>query len=267
MKKTNFIMAIFSLLSVLIFGCKSKESNLVLGDWKLVRYEVCGKPVDFSRATISFSQEKKNALTVSGFSGVNLFSGSLNVKGKKISSKPEFVTTRMAGRKEDMDFERKFLNSLTPANSLELKVENKRQLLRIVNSSEKSELVFERNSIKDETWVLCAILKNDGVVSISLDEDELPTLSFSEENKASGFSGVNYYTMDYSLDEENKKLSFTLGISTLMASGSKEAQELERQFFVNMDQVCSYSISGDSLTLRAKDGKILLEFIKGNKKI
>ncbi len=68
--------------------------------------------------------------------------------------------------------------------------------------------------------------------------------------------------MDYSIDEKGKKLSFTLGASTLMASGSKEAMELERLFFVNIDQADSYSVSGENLTIRSKDGKILLQFVK-----
>ena len=68
--------------------------------------------------------------------------------------------------------------------------------------------------------------------------------------------------MDYALDEASKKLSFTLGASTLMASGSKEAQELEQQFYINLDQTATYSLSGNTLTLRSKDGKTLLEFTK-----
>jgi len=47
-----------------------------------------------------------------------------------------------------------------------------------------------------------------------------------------------------------------------MASGSKEAMELERLFFVNIDQADSYSVSGENLTIRSKDGKILLQFVK-----
>lgn len=262
MKKIKFFVAVFSFISVVFLSCKSKEANLVLGDWNLVRYNLDGRSINFSKATISFDQTESKSLKVSGFSGVNLFSGSYDVSGKKISSKSDFITTRMAGPKQDMEFERAFLASLNGAEGIEVKVENGKQVLYIYNSSEKSELAFEKSSIKDNAWILSSILKKDAVVSINVDENELPTLNFNAENKASGFSGVNYYNMDYTLDEENKKLSFTLGISTLMASGSKEAMELEQQFFINMDQVASYSISGNSLTLRSKDGKTLFVFIK-----
>lgn len=132
----------------------------------------------------------------------------------------------------------------------------------IYNSTENSELIFAKASIKDTTWTLTAILKNNGVQSIDADQTELPTLTFNEENTASGFSGVNYYTMDYNLYEAEKKLSFKPGASTLMDSGSKEAQKLEQQFYIYLDQTATYSLFGNTLTLRSKDGKTLLEFTK-----
>ena len=109
-----------------------------------------------------------------------------------------------------------------------------------------TESIFAKASIKDATWTLTAILKNNGVQSIDADQTELPTLTFNEENTASGFSGVNYYTMDYNLYEAAKKLSFKPGASTLMDSGSKEAQELEQQFYIYLDQTATYSLFGNT---------------------
>lgn len=265
MKKIKIFAAVFSFAAAFFSGCKGTDSSSIIGDWNLKGYYIEEKAVDFSEATISFAAEGKS-LKVSGFSGVNLFSGSCKVNGNKFSSDSGFATTKMAGSKADMEFERAFLKSLDGADGISVKSENEKQVLRISNSAEKSELVFERASIKDSEWILTSILKGDGVVSVNVDEESLPTLNFSAEGKASGFSGVNYYTMDYALDENAKKLSFTLGASTLMASGSKEAQELEQQFYINIDQADSYSISGNNLTIRSKDGKILLEFVKNSEK-
>lgn len=260
MKK--IVLAAAALVAAAVFaGCKEKSTDLVLGDWNLVQYNIEGKSVDVSKASVSFVADGKN-FNISGFSGVNLFSGSCRINGRKLAIGDALVTTKMAGSKDDMKFEREFLASLGGADSVEVKSEGEKLFLHIFNSSEKSEMIFARASIKDSEWILTSILKGDGVVSVNVDEDELPTLKFTAEGKTAGFSGVNYYTMDYTLDENSKKLSFALGASTLMASGNPEAMELERQFFVNIDQADSYSISGENLTIRSKDGKILLEFVK-----
>ena len=260
MKKV-VLATVFAFAAAIFAGCKEKGADLVLGDWNLIQYNIEENAVDFSKASVSFAADG-NGIKVSGFSGVNRFSGLCKVDGRKFAAGDGFVTTRMAGRKEDMEFERSFLKSLSGADGVEVKSEGEKQFLHISNSAEKSEMVFARASVKDSEWVLTSILKGDGVVSVNVEENEIPTLKFTEEGKAAGFSGVNYYTMGYSLDENGKKLSFTLGASTLMASGNPEAMELERQFFVNIDQADSYSVSGDNLTIRSKDGKILLQFVK-----
>ena len=262
MKKLKLFTAVLSFATLAFFGCKSKDAKQIEGDWNLVQYKIGEKQADFSCATISLLQDENLNIKVSGFSGVNSFSGLYKASGKKLRAEPGFISTKMMGSKEDMEFERLFLNSAVGADSWKTKTQNGKILLCIYNSTENSELVFAKASIKDANWTLAAILKNGGVQSIDADKSELPTLSFNEENKASGFSGVNYYTMDYALDETAKKLSFTLGASTLMASGSKEAQELEQQFYINIDQTATYSLFGNTLTLRSKDGKTLLEFVK-----
>lgn len=262
MKKLKLFTAVLSFATLAFFGCKSKDAKQIEGDWNLVQYKIGEKQADFSCATISLLQDENLNIKVSGFSGVNSFSGLYKSSGKKLRAEPGFISTKMMGSKEDMEFERLFLNSAVGADSWKTKTQDGKILLCIYNSMENSELVFAKASIKDANWTLAAILKNGGVQSIDADKSELPTLSFNEENKASGFSGVNYYTMDYALDETAKKLSFTLGASTLMASGSKEAQELEQQFYISLDQVATYSLFGNTLTLRSKDGKTLLEFVK-----
>lgn len=262
MKNVKIYVAMFcSFVAAVFSGCKGGNFNSVLGDWNLTGYYIEENAADFLEASISFATEGKT-LKVSGFSGVNLFSGSCKVNGNKFSSGAGIVTTKMAGSKDDMEFERAFLKTLEGADKIAVESENEKQVLRISNSEEKSSLVFKRASIKDSEWILTSILKGDGVLSVNVDEESLPTLSFSADGKATGFSGVNYYTMDYSLDENAKKLSFTLGASTLMASGSNEAQELERQFYINIDKASTYSLSGNNLTIRSSDRKILLEFIK-----
>lgn len=263
MKKVVF--AFFSFAALVFAGCKAKGADLLLGDWNLIQYDIDGKPVDFSEASVSFEADGKN-IKLSGFSGVNRFSGSCKVDGNNFAvgtdSGADFATTKMAGPKEDMEFERTFLASLSGADSVEVKIENEKQNLCIFNSSEKSKLVFQKASIKDNAWILSSVLQKDAVVSINVDKNEILTLEFTEEGKASGFSGVNYYTMNYTLDENRKKLSFTNGAATLMDSGNPVATELEHQFFMNIVKVKSYSISGENLTLCSKDGKILFEFVK-----
>lgn len=262
MKKIKIFTVVMSFAMLAFLGCKSKDTKQIEGDWNLVQYKINEKQVEFSCATISLLQDENLNIKVSGFSGVNSFSGLYKANGKKLIAEPGFISTKMMGSKEDMEFERLFLNSAVGADSWKTKKQNGKILLCIYNSTENSELIFAKASIKDATWTLTAILKNNGVQSIDADQTELPTLTFNEENTASGFSGVNYYTMDYNLHEASKKLSFKPGASTLMDSGSKEAQELEQQFYIYLDQTATYSLFGNTLTLHSKDGKTLLEFTK-----
>ncbi len=259
MKK--IILAFCSFAALFFAGCKSNGSVLFLGDWNLIRCNIGGAPVEFSEGSVSISADGKN-VKVSGFSGVNRFSGSCKIDGNKFSAVDSFISTKMAGRKEDMEFERAFLASLNRADGISVKTENEKQVLCISNSAEKSEFIFERATINDVAWVLTAILKGDGVVSVNAEKNELPFLKFSGDGNISGFSGVNYFTMSYVIDENKKKLSFTRGAATLMASGSPEATELEYQFFENIGRVRFYSISGKELTIYSKDRKILFEFVK-----
>ena len=203
MKKVIFAAAI--VLSAVIFaGCKTKGADLVSGDWNLIQYNMEENAIALQEASVSFVSEGKE-LKVSGFSGVNLFSGSSAVSGNKISLNEDFASTKMAGSQEEMEFERKFLNSLSGADRVEVKSEGEKKFLHIFNSAEKSELVFESASIKDSEWILAAILKGDGVVSLNTDKNERPSLKFTEKGKASGFSGLNYFTADCSLDERAEK--------------------------------------------------------------
>ena len=259
MKKVIFAAAI-ALSAVIFAGCKTKGVDLVSGDWNLIQYNIEENAIALQEASVSFVSEGKE-LKVSGFSGVNLFSGSSAVSGNKISLNEDFASTKMAGSQEEMEFERKFLNSLGGADRLEVKSEGEKKFLHIFNSTEKSELVFESTSIKDSEWILAAILKGDGVVSLNTDKNERPSLKFTEKGKAAGFSGLNYFTADCRLDEKSRKISFTPDASTLMA-GDKDSMELETLFFESIEKAFSYSISGKNLTVYSKDGKILLEFIR-----
>lgn len=259
MKK--IVLAVCSFVALAFAGCKSVGANLILGDWNLVHYKINGSPVEISAASVSIAATGKNA-KISGFSGVNRFSGSCRIEGNKFSAKDDFATTRMAGSKEDMEFERAFLASLNGADSVSVKTEDEKQVLCISNSTEKSELLFERAVITGFDWVLTAILKGDGVVSVNAEKNELPTFKFLDDENISGFSGVNYFSMNCKIDENKHKISFTRGAATLMASGSPEATELEYQIFENIGKVKFYSISGNNLAIYSKDGKILFEFVK-----
>ena len=192
MKKIKIFTAVMSFAMLAFLGCKSKDTKQIEGDWNLVQYKINEKKVEFSCATISLLQDENLNNKVSGFSGVNSFTGLYKANGKKLIAEPGFISTKMMGSKEDMEFERLFLNSAVGADSWKTKKQNGKILLCIYNSTENSELIFAKASIKDATWTLTAILKNNGVQSIDADQTELPTLTFNEENTASGFSGVNY---------------------------------------------------------------------------
>ena len=80
------------------------------------------------------------------------------------------------------------------------------------------------------------------------------TLAFDKvENKFYGKAVNNYFGI-YTLNGANIKLE--LQGSTMMM-GAPDEMERETKYFNNLNEINSYSISGDTLTLKGKDQEIV----------
>lgn len=84
------------------------------------------------------------------------------------------------------------------------------------------------------------------------------TAEFGEGGELTGFGGCNNYSSTWKATEPDGLTIGDVG-STLMAC-EKEAMNAEQQYFAALDEVSTYQIDGEQLTLRNADGAIQVTF-------
>lgn len=220
------------------------------GDWELVSLEKNGTKVAIVTATLSVTDKGKGTYSVSGFSGVNNYSGSLTANGNKIAFAPNLASTRMAGPQDAMTFESLYLELLGNADTWNVTDSE------LTLSGGKAVARFVKKGLDGTSWKLTAANTGNAVVS----QQGNITLSF-KGGKATGFTGINNVSLGYTADAKTRALSFADGPLTLRAGTENEAKA-ERLFLDNIFKTASYSLNGNGLTLYDKKGTTLLQFVK-----
>jgi len=224
MKKRFFLIGIFT---ILFFSCfitnafpwrKKSESvnNLRETSWQLVTIKeknVGSITVDDnSKISISFTKNR-----VSGFSGVNRYSGSYSTNNDSISFS-ELSVSLMSGSRSAMDAEERFLRILRSAKKVKadkntMTLENAKGdtlTFKNIKTSDKkeNEILPLNKEILNTEWKLV------NMAGRNLGSYENITISFSEDG-VSGNSGVNTYFSSYVITNNN----ITIGVlsSTKMA--------------------------------------------------
>lgn len=234
-------------------SCASTPSNAQTdadGDWELVSFVKDGVAQSIAPATLSVTEKGSGSYAVSGFSGVNNYSGSLKADGNKIVVAPNLAFTRMAGSQAAMEFESDYLDLL--ANAESWNVSGKKLSL----TGGKAVAQFQKKFLEGSSWKLVGMNTGNAVVS----QNGNITLSFKGQ-KVSGFTGINNVSLGYTADEKARSLSFADGPLTLRA-GTEEEAKAERLFLDNLFNTASYSLSGDNLTFYNASGTTLLNFVK-----
>lgn len=119
-------------------------------------------------------------------------------------------------------------------------------------------------TLNKDVWTLSEILEKNGeLVSVNdlleIKNQNVPYISFYDNNEAKGFSGVNLITMKYALDEKNNELSFQEGISTL-ALGTEAENYLESLYKEHLHNTVKFRLENKMLTLCSSEGKALMIF-------
>lgn len=223
------------------------------GDWELVSFEKDGEKITVVAATISVTNKGPGSYGISGFSGVNNYSGSLTADGHKITFAPGLASTRMMGPKEAMDFEADFLDLLANADTWTVTD------AELALSGGNAVACFAKKGLDGTSWKLTGANTGNAVVSVNSSNKNI-TLSFAG-GKATGFTGVNNMTLAYTTDEKSRSLTFADGPFTMRA-GTEDEMKTERLFLDNIFKTASYSLSGSTLTLRDASGTTLLTFTK-----
>ena len=264
MKKRFFLIGIFT---ILFFSCfitnafpwrKKSESvnNLRETSWQLVTIKeknVGSITVDDnSKISISFTKNR-----VSGFSGVNRYSGSYSTNNDSISFS-ELSVSLMSGSRSAMDAEERFLRILRSAKKVKadkntMTLENaKGDTLTFKNlktsDKKENEILPLNKEILNTEWKLV------NMAGRNLGSYENITISFSEDG-VSGNSGVNTYFSSYVITNNN----ITIGVlsSTKMA-GPDNLMKLERDFSTLIQNVRKIKlVDKNTLVLTTANGKNL----------
>jgi heat shock protein HslJ len=86
------------------------------------------------------------------------------------------------------------------------------------------------------------------------------TLELNEDNQLGGSGGCNSYGAQYSL--EGQTLTVKEVVSTLMACADDLVMQQETQYFTALQNISSFEISGDTLTIYYDNGQSQLNFVK-----
>ena len=104
-------------------------------------------------------------------------------------------------------------------------------------------------------WVLEAYGDPNNLTAAS--QAAVVTLNFDPaESNMFGSAGCNTYSASYELD--GKAITTGPAMSTMMACSPEEVMDQEGAYLGLLGQATNYSLSGESLTLIAADGQILV---------
>lgn len=81
---------------------------------------------------------------------------------------------------------------------------------------------------------------------LDVSSDVMPYMIFSRDGRVSGFSGCNRFFGDFGIDGKNISLS-NIGMTRMLCVG--DANQIENDFAIALQQINNYSINGGTLTL------------------
>ena len=110
-------------------------------------------------------------------------------------------------------------------------------------------------------WVLKQLGGKD-VASMLGQNGRPPTMSFANDGRVSGFSGVNRYTSTIDVDRLAKNGFKLDGIASTRMAGPPEAMDLESKFTQALQEATGFKLDGSNLNL-TKGTETLLKFARG----
>lgn len=195
--------------------------------------------------------------TVSGFSGVNSFSGKYELSGSKLTV-GQLASTMMAGPPELMDFEQSYTAALERADSFTADEDS----LDIFDRSGRAVLTYTKGdaaSLGGGTWEAINYYNGaDAVVGVI--NGTTVTASFNDDGTVTGFAGVNDYRAEYSTSGK----SVTIGAPEFTTEASSPDPAVERQeadFLAALQLAVEFAVRGDRLDLMREGGTIAATFV------
>ncbi|WP_299430238.1 META domain-containing protein [uncultured Meiothermus sp.] len=198
-------------------------------------------------ATLEFTQGRAG-----GFNGCNSFGGTYTQEGSKLSLGALVQTIKACPNPLDR-LERDYHRSLAQVRSFALTS----GVLRLKNQAGKTILIFAQarpQGLQGREWRVTALNTGSAVVSVAAGPQ--PTASFVG-GRLSGNSGCNQFSATYTLN--NFSLQVGPVTSTRRACLDEQTHQQEIAFLQALENVVSFRIVGNQLTLYDQEGSILVK--------
>jgi len=191
------------------------------------------------RSTVRFADG-----AIGGNGGVNQYGGNYDASGDGSLTIKMGASTAMAGSEPAMEQEALFFALLpetrsfvvTPT-SLELRDEKGSALVRFS--------ALAATPLAGTTWICSAVNNGAGGV-VTIGADSRIDAVFDDDERVSGFSGVNRYHGPYEVDGESIKIG---PLASTRMAGPAELMEQERQYLEALEKATRYGIVDGALTL------------------
>jgi len=253
--------ALLSATGLGVVGCASGSSGEPRGGtltgihWVLSTYVVDGSQTKVPAEVTSdatFAEGK-----IGGTAGVNQYSANYTADRGGSIKFGEISSTLMAGPPEATEVENAVFAGLEAAKqyyaddtTLTL-YDIQGDVLLVYNKEEKTSFVGTE-------WLVTNYNNGkEAIVSTTADVDL--TALFDEAGKVSGFSGVNTYNGDYTLDGTSIEIG---PLATTKMAGSSELMQQEQLYLAALRTSAKYILVGDKLELHRDDGAIAVKLIR-----
>jgi heat shock protein HslJ len=258
MKATRWLLVLVLVVSAVAWaGCGGKGGTggkLEGIRWVLESYDLNGKstdvPADLSIDAL-FERGK-----VSGFSGVNTYTGGYELSGSSLTI-GKLATTLMAGTPELMAIEQAYTKALEKTSSFTAESDG----LTLFDNDGEVVLTYAKGktpSLTGGPWEAVSYF-NGGSAIVGVINGTTLTSDFSKDGKVTGSAGMNEYEAAY--ETEGKKISIgTPTLTTSNVDGNPDIAAQETNFLAALALAKTYRVSGDTLELLRDGGTIAVTY-------
>ncbi len=243
--------------TALLAGCSSSggttksAGDLTGKEWGLVGASTDSRELGLAGITATFK-----AGQLSGFSGVNQYSGPYTAKSDGTFKAGPLVGTLMAGPEPLMKAESTYLKLLEGCDSYKveagtLTLSTGGKVTLTYNEAAKAEL-------PGSDWVVTGY--NNGKEAVtSPTADSTLTVTFGVDGKVSGEGGVNRFLGDYEATDKTVKIG---PLQSTKMAGPPELMTQEAAYLAALQNSTTWEISSRKLTMRDASGAMQVLGIK-----
>lgn len=207
---------------------------------------------------LAFRDTGTEASTMSGHTGCNSISGSVEVGGDGAFAADTFATTLMACEGDVGEQEQRIVAALTNADTWAIKGDT-----ATLSSQGSAVLVLHRidTTLEGSFWVVTGINNQTGGVQSVVTGTE-PTLWFDAVGNLTGTTGCNNLMGTYAVDGPTIEIG-PVATTRKLCSAPAGVMEQEQNMIAALNRSATYVIHGFTLNLRDTDGSTMLNAHRG----